>query len=108
MRDEPALAGTSAGRRPADYPRPNGRHPVYMYGVFRRDAAATCLGSRTDQGMLGIREEEGAVLPDIHLHHHADVRVGDGHQYMFGVAAEQSPVVPPDDPAYYSWGVGSA
>ena len=113
MRNEPAVAGRQPVRHPAGYPAPAARHPVYMYGVFPRGTfpgsmPAICPCSRADEAMLGIREAAGALPPDIHPHHHADVRASDSHAFIFGVAAEQSPVVPPDNPAHYFWDVGSA
>jgi len=108
MRKEPGLAERPSGRRPAVYPSPTDRHPSYLYGVFAPGVPAACPCGLADEAVLGIREQAGAVLPEIHRHRHADVQAGDAHTFMFGVAPEQSPIVSPDDPAYYFWDVGTA
>lgn len=107
MRNERALAGTPSGRWPASYPAPTGRHPVYMFGVVPRGMSAICP-NQTDEALIRIREEAGAALPDVHVHQRADVRAGDRHIFTFGVAAEQFPAVPLDEPVNCFWDVGTA
>lgn len=113
MRNESAAPSKSAAPRKrsgcwaAGYPAPFDPHPIYLYGAFSPGRPSLGPGGPPDQALLGIREEPSAALPQPHRHPRPVRRARNSHRFMFGVAPEQGPIAPPEEPAFCFWDVGA-